>query len=67
MEELSIVKLKAFNKLIEDDVRKWSRTYCLVRRYDLMTTNIAESMNSALRHTRKLSITLLIESIHAML
>ena len=25
MEELSIVKLKAFDKLIEDDVRKWSR------------------------------------------
>ena len=24
MEELSIVKPKAFNKLIEDDVRKWS-------------------------------------------
>ena len=32
-----------------------------------MTTNIAESMNSALRHARKLSITPLMESIRAML
>ena len=67
MEELSIVKPKAFDKLIEDDVCKWSRAYCPVRRYDLMTTNIAESMNSALRHARKLLITPLMESIRAML
>ena len=64
---MSIVKPKAFNKLIEDDVRKWSRAFCPVRRYDLMTTNIAESMNSSLRHARKLPITQLMESIRAML
>ena len=40
MEELSIVKPKAFDKLIEDDVRKWSHAYCPVRQYDLITTNI---------------------------
>ena len=28
MDELSIVKPKAFEKLIDDDVRKWSRAYC---------------------------------------
>ena len=67
MDELSVVKPKAFEKLIDDDVRKWSRVYCPVRRYDLMTTNITESMNSALRHPHKLSITPLMESIHAML
>ena len=67
MDELSIVKPKAFDKLMDDDVRKWSRAYCSVRRYDLMTTNIAESMNLALRHARKLSITPLMESIYAML
>ena len=67
MEELSIVKPKVYEKLMDDDVRKWSRAYCPVRRYDLMTTNIAESMNSALRHARKLPITRLMESICAML
>ena len=67
MDELSIVKQKAFEKLIDDDVRKWSRVYCPVQRYDLMTTNIAKSMNSALRHARKLPITSLMESIRAML
>ena len=30
MEELSIIKLNTFDKLIEDDVCKWSRAYCLV-------------------------------------
>ena len=67
MEKLSIVKSKAFNKLIEDDVCKWSCAYCPIRRYDLMTTNIDESMNSAVRHARKLLITPFMESIRAML
>ena len=43
MQELMVVKLKALEKLMEDDVRKWTRAYCPVRRYDLMITNIAES------------------------
>ena len=30
MEELMIVKPKAFEKLMENDVRKWSRAYCSV-------------------------------------
>ena len=30
MEELSIVKPNAFDKLMDDDVRKWSRAYCPV-------------------------------------
>ena len=64
---MSIVKSKAFNKLIKYDVHKWSPAYCPVRQYNLMTTNIAESMNSTLRHALKLSITPLMESIRAML
>ena len=67
MEELSIVKPKVYEKLMDDDVRNWSRAYCPIRRYDLMTTNIAESMNSSLRHARKLPITPLMKSIRAML
>ena len=30
MEELSIVKPKAYEKLMDDDVCKWSRAYCPV-------------------------------------
>ena len=30
IEELSIVKPTAFEKLMDDDVRKWSRAYCPV-------------------------------------
>ena len=65
MDELNIVKPKAYDKLM-DDVHKWSRAYCPIQRYDLMTTNIVESMNSTLRHARKLPITPLMESIRAM-
>ena len=54
MEELMVVKEKAFDKLMEDDVRKWSHAYYLVRQDNLMTTNIANSMNSALRYACKL-------------
>ena len=64
---MSIVKPKVFNKLIEDDICKWSHAYCPIRRYNLMTINIVESMNLALRHARKLPITPLMESIRAML
>ena len=67
MDELSIIKPKAFEKFMDDDVRKWSRAYCPIRRYDLMTTNIIESMNSALRHAHKLPITPFMESIRTML
>ena len=67
MEELMVVKPKVFDKLIEDDVCKWSHTYCPLRQYNLMTTNIAKSMNSTLRHACKLPITPLMESIRAML
>ena len=39
----------------------------LVQRYSLITTNIAESMNSTLRHAYKLPITPLVEFIRAMM
>ena len=67
MGELRIVKSKVFDKLIKDDVHKWSGAYFSIRRYDLMITNIVESMNSVLRHARKLPITPFIESICAIL
>lgn len=31
-------------------VEQWSRAYCPVQPYQLLTTNIAESLNSCIRH-----------------
>ena len=67
MEELMVVKPNAFVKLMEDDVRKCPGAYYPVQRYNLMTTNIVESINSTLRHACKLPITPLMESIRDML
>ena len=48
MKELKI-EPNAYDYLVHVDIRKWTRAHSLVRRYHIMTTNIAESMNSALR------------------
>ena len=59
--ELKKIHREAYNYLNKVDVRKWSHAYSLVRCYSLMTSNIAESMNSALRHARKFSVMALVE------
>ena len=53
MKELMVVKKNLFDKLIEANVCKWSRAYCPIRRYSLMTTNINELINSTLRYAHK--------------
>ena len=57
MTKLKNIHLEVYNKLIEVDAYKWSRAYSLVRHYSLITSNITESMNNALRHARKLPVT----------
>ncbi|KAL8478296.1 hypothetical protein ACS0TY_030270 [Phlomoides rotata] len=62
------VAKKAYNTLIHDiTLRRWTRSYCPIRRYHFMTSNIAESLNSVLRHTRKFPVCPLLECIHEML
>ncbi|KAL4021587.1 hypothetical protein IC575_020393 [Cucumis melo] len=45
----------------------WSRVHCLGRRYNMMTTNIAESMNSILKEPRDLPIASFLENVRALL
>ncbi|EOY02955.1 Uncharacterized protein TCM_017349 [Theobroma cacao] len=45
---------------------RWARAPSPVRRYKLMTSNIAECINSCLRHARKMPKTVLIECIRGM-
>ena len=48
---------KVHNELVKLGVKKWSRAYCPRRRYSLMTTNIAESLNKAILPACRLPIT----------
>ncbi|CAL8136014.1 unnamed protein product [Prunus armeniaca] len=42
--------------LLRAGVQKWSRAHCDGRRYNVMTTNIVESINSVLRQRRELAM-----------
>ncbi|CAL8109140.1 unnamed protein product [Prunus armeniaca] len=53
--------------LVRAGLHKWSRAHCDGRRYNVMTTNIAESINSVLRFARMLPVVHLIEEIRNML
>lgn len=44
---------------------KWSRAHFPGRRYNIMTTNIAESINKVLKYARRLPITIMAEFIRA--
>ncbi|CAL2228399.1 unnamed protein product [Prunus armeniaca] len=53
--------------LLRAGVQKWSRAHCDGRRYNVMTTNIVESINSVLRFARMLPVLHLIDEITNLL
>ncbi|CAA7026616.1 unnamed protein product [Microthlaspi erraticum] len=53
--------------LVKADVRKWARCLFVGYRYDVRTTNPAESLNSALRSPREFPVIPLLDSIREML
>ncbi|KAL0559226.1 hypothetical protein IC582_003823 [Cucumis melo] len=48
-------------------IARWSRVHYPGRRYNMMTTNIAESMNSILKEPRDLPIASFLENVRALL
>ncbi|CAN7007975.1 unnamed protein product [Brassica oleracea var. botrytis] len=55
-------------KYMEDsDFRKWARCFAPANRYNIMTTNIAESLNSMLKLPRELPLISLLETIRLTL
>ncbi|KAL0545226.1 hypothetical protein IC582_020375 [Cucumis melo] len=48
-------------------IARWSRVHCPGRRYNMMTTNIAESMNSILKEPRNFPIASFLENVRALL
>ncbi|CAN7100778.1 unnamed protein product, partial [Brassica rapa subsp. narinosa] len=66
-EEIEALNPDLHGYLERADVRLWTRVYFPGERYNLMTTNIAESMNRALSHARGLNIVRILESIRVMM
>ena len=66
MQNLRVMHLAGANYL-ENEVglHRWARAHFPSRRYDLLTTNIAENMNSLLRHARSLPIIPLVDYIRS--
>ncbi|KAI9176339.1 hypothetical protein LWI28_001558 [Acer negundo] len=56
-----------YNEVIEIGVDKFTRAYSPKNRYGMMSTQIAESMNSVLLDLRKLPIAALVEQIRDMM
>ncbi|KAI9196975.1 hypothetical protein LWI28_028689 [Acer negundo] len=67
MEELRRLYKGAFDYAIASGPHKWSHVHCPQRRYRLMTTNVAECINSCLKFARQLPMMTLAEFIRNML
>ncbi|GKB58205.1 transposase, MuDR, MULE transposase domain protein, partial [Tanacetum coccineum] len=66
MNTLQVVQPDAYQKLYLAGLQRWSRAYCLLVRYNYMTSNGVESVNACTVLTRKLPVTKLEETYHAM-
>ncbi|GJZ15985.1 transposase, MuDR, MULE transposase domain protein [Tanacetum coccineum] len=56
----------AYHKLCDAGPQRWSRAHCPLIRYNYMTSNSVESVNACIVLKRKLPITMLAETYHAM-
>ncbi|XP_044489961.1 uncharacterized protein LOC123214249 [Mangifera indica] len=63
MKSLSRLHPEAITYLCEVGYDRWARAYFSSHRYNVMTTNIAESFNALVKHARGLPITMLLEFI----
>ena len=67
LEQMRALNSKIVTYLEEIDYEKWARAYFLGKRYTVLTTNIAESLNAVTRHARELPIVSLLEWFRGML
>ncbi|KAK3198471.1 hypothetical protein Dsin_021886 [Dipteronia sinensis] len=67
MGELRNMHKNAFDYVESVGPHKWSRVHCPQRRFRVMTTNVAECINSCLKFTRQLPMLTLTEFIRNML
>ncbi|KAL6179238.1 hypothetical protein ACLB2K_050754 [Fragaria x ananassa] len=68
MDDIRKIKDGEVCKYLEDiGCHKWARAHFMGYRYNMMTSNIAESMNAKLKEARKLPITALVDHLREVL
>ncbi|KAK1586897.1 hypothetical protein Q3G72_007335 [Acer saccharum] len=67
MDEIKIFHPGTYDYLMSIGPERWSRSHCPRRRYQMMTTNIAEVLNNCIQKTRRLPITAAMEFLRDML
>ncbi|KAL5542611.1 hypothetical protein UlMin_010321 [Ulmus minor] len=67
MAKLGELSPKIREYVLEEDPRRWARCFYPCRRYNAQTSNIAESMNSALKKARELHIVSMLELLREKL
>nr|XP_016445693.1 PREDICTED: protein FAR1-RELATED SEQUENCE 4-like [Nicotiana tabacum] len=67
MSDITKVDKKTFDYLMEEPPERWERSCSPRRRYDMLTTNIVESMNSVLLEARELPILRMMDFIQVKL
>lgn len=58
---------EAYNKLVDAGITNWSRAHCTGHRYNYMTSNSAESVNSLTKDVRRVPISMLMEYYRGLL
>ncbi|KAK0588532.1 hypothetical protein LWI29_002170 [Acer saccharum] len=67
MEQLANINSEAARYVTDAGFDRWSRAYSPRKRYNIMSTNIAESMNNAIKGCKELPITGVIDYIRGVL
>ncbi|XP_019241416.1 PREDICTED: uncharacterized protein LOC109221387 [Nicotiana attenuata] len=67
MSQLKSVDKKTYNYIMEEPPERWARSWFPRRRYDMLTTNMVESMNSVLLKAREMPILRMLDFIQEKL
>ena len=67
LQQMAACNQRYYNEVMEIGVDKFTRAYCPKNRYQMMSTQLAESVNSRLLDLRKLPIAALAEQIRDMI
>ncbi|XP_019257561.1 PREDICTED: uncharacterized protein LOC109235770 [Nicotiana attenuata] len=67
MSQIAVVDKKTFNYLMKEPPGRWAHSHCPRRRYDMLTTDIVESMNNILRCARQLPLLTMMDFIQEKL
>lgn len=67
MSQLKSIDKKTYNYIMEEPPERWARSWFPRRRYDMLTTNMVESMNSVLLKGREMLILRMLDFIQEKL